>query len=325
MNVPNVKPPAPALKDLGDRTIPLADIDVGERLRAIDEGHAMLLAENIRESGRMRQRIEVLVVAAGYRLIAGGHRYRAAQILGWTHIEVRAYSGSDDAARLAEIDENLVRHDLNPLDRAVFLAERKALYEKLHPETKAGVAGGKARQGAATDIMSFARDTAERCGLDERTIQRAVMIASRLAPEVRARIAGTWIARKQSELLALAKVEPAKRLAVIDALLADDSPVNTVQAALRVVDGAAEPVSDDREKKVAALRKAWDRAGRQGRRAWLAELQAEGRLDELRELLAEIEDRGSRRRPAPVANDGAEQIDLEEVIRARTATTGAGD
>lgn len=311
------------MKARGLQTIPLAEIDVSGRLREIDDGYAQLLAENIRQTGRLRQPVEVRVKKdGGYKLIAGGHRYRAVELVGSAEIDAFVYEANDDQARLAEIDENLVRHDLNPLDRAVFLAQRKEIYERLNPETKNGAQGGRGGKRNETEIISFSKDTAERCGLTDRAIRLSVMIANRLAPEIRARIAGTWIAKKQSELLALVKVEPAKRLAVIDVLLAEDSPATTVKAAARLVDGAAEPVSDDREKKVAALRKAWDRAGRQGRRAWLLELHADGRLDEIAELLTEI----TRQRPSRPADALADerQIDLEEVIAARSPMSAEG-
>jgi ParB family chromosome partitioning protein len=315
------------MKPLGLQTIPLAQIDVSGRLRQVDPDHAALLAENIRQTGHLRQPPEVRKLKkGGFKLIAGGHRLAAAGLLGWTEIEAFVFELGDDEARLAEIDENLVRHDLNPLDRAVFLAERKALYEKLHPDTVAGVAGGKARQGSATEIISFARDTAERCGITERAVQLSVMIASRLAPEIRARIAGTWVAKKQSELLALVKVEPSKRLAVLDLVLGDDAPANTVKAALRLVDGASSPVSDDREKKLAALRKAWDRGGAKVHRAWLRDLMDEDRLDELLKALAEAVPLSDLRemlafhapQRAPAKPDPA-QIDLEDAIAARAA------
>lgn len=312
------------MKPLGERKIRLAEIGLSDRLRPIDDAHAALIAENIRACGRMLQRILVRPNPAhgatpSYWLIAGGHRYRAAQMLGWEWIEADAVEASDDEARLAEIDENLVRHELNPLDRAVFLAERKALYERLHPDTRAGVAGGKARQGAATDIMSFARDTAERCGLDERTIQRAVMIASRLDPALRARIAGTALAKNQSELLALVKVEPSRRLHVVDLLLTEGTTVRTVSAAARLLDGAAAPATDDREKKVAALRKAWNRAGATARRQWLEELAADGQANALRAMIdGVLAQKAARAAPDP------RQIDLEEAIAARTATGSEG-
>ena len=58
------------------------------------------------------------------------------------------------------------------LARGEHLAKRKEVYERMHPETKAGVAGGKARQGSANEIISFAgfaADTATKTGLTDRT------------------------------------------------------------------------------------------------------------------------------------------------------------
>jgi hypothetical protein len=49
---------------------------------------------------------------------------------------------------------------------------RKPLYEKLHPETRAKVAGGKARQGRASDKLSFAKDTAKKIGKSHKTVER---------------------------------------------------------------------------------------------------------------------------------------------------------
>lgn len=171
------------MKPLGLQSIPLADIDVSGRLRMVDPDHAALLAENMRQVGRLRQPVEVRErKGGGFKLIAGGHRYRAVEMLGWSEIEAFVFDASDDEARLAEIDENLVRHDLNPLDRAVFLAERKALYEKLHPQTKAGVAGGNtgpAGEGQALDWLTGQGATAQ---AQWEAAVRAAASAPRFAP-----------------------------------------------------------------------------------------------------------------------------------------------
>ncbi|MDO6584814.1 hypothetical protein Q4543_04715 [Salipiger sp. 1_MG-2023] len=52
-----------------------------------------------------------------------------------------------------------------PIAPATFTAERKKAYLRKYPETAAGVAGGKARQGSAADNLSFAEDQASKTGV----------------------------------------------------------------------------------------------------------------------------------------------------------------
>lgn len=270
------------MKDLGLQTIPVASIDATDRLRSIDEGYAALLAENFQQVGRMRQPIEVRVAkGGGYKLIAGGHRIQAAQIVGWTEVPAFVYDASDDEARLGEIDENLMRRDLDPLDKAVFLATRKDVYERLYPQTKAGVAGGKARQGSATDILSFAEDTAARCGLNERTIRRLVALTG-IDPTVRSRISGTWLARHQSELGALAKQGPEMQARIVDILIDADhavASVVSVKEALDILNGVRRPEKSADEKKLDGMQAAWTRASGKTRNKFVVWLKERGDLN----------------------------------------------
>ena len=74
-------------------------------------------------------------------------------------------------------DGNEIRAERTPSERAVHHAERKALYLKLHPETKHGGAPGKAGGGKkAKDakLASFVKDTAKKTGKAKRTIARDV-------------------------------------------------------------------------------------------------------------------------------------------------------
>jgi N6-adenosine-specific RNA methylase IME4 len=136
------------------------------------------LAESILR-GRMLQPILLRPRSRdGYILIAGRHRLEAVRQLhkrklGPDHIRAEIVDNLDaDTALLAEIDENLVRSELSPIERALHVARRKKLYETLHPETKAKVAGGKARQGTASDNLSFAESTAKATGKNRRSVER---------------------------------------------------------------------------------------------------------------------------------------------------------
>lgn len=263
------------MKDLGLQSIAVSSIDFGDRLRQVDENHAALLAQNIKETG-LRSPIEVRVNKKGdrYTLIAGGHRLKAAQINEMAEISAFVFEATDDEARLYEIDENLIRHDLNPLDRAVFMAERKRLYEALHPETAAGVAGAEAKHGRANDIMSFAADTAERCGLTERTIQRAVKIAVGIKAGARARIAGTWLASKQSELLALARMTEAEQHKALDLLLGESPKARNVESARKIIAGVIETEKSASDQAFDRLMTAWGRADPKAQKRFLDEIQS---------------------------------------------------
>jgi ParB family transcriptional regulator, chromosome partitioning protein len=215
------------MKSLGKNRIKVADIIVERRLRAVDPDWVEAMVVSIRESGAKFPAIDLRILHGGegqppaYALIDGGHRLAATISMGEEDIEAEVYDCTVDEARMVEIDRNLVRHDLNPLDFADFMLERKNLRLKMYPQTAQHVAGGKARQGAsASDIVSFAADTADRLGWSVKTIERAVSIAANLTNDSKARIRGTELAKCQADLLALAKLGPTEQAAVLDAYFA---------------------------------------------------------------------------------------------------------
>lgn len=182
--------------------IALTDVVIpDDRARALGDFSA--LADSIREVGLLQP----IVVGRDMVLVAGLHRLRACESLGWKEIEATVCDLEGLRAELAEIDENLCRSELTVLQRGEHLAKRKRIYEFLHPETKAKVAGGKARQGVATEIISFAADTAKKTGMSERSVRHDVQIAERLAPEVKEAIRGTEVEDSKTDLLALARIK----------------------------------------------------------------------------------------------------------------------
>jgi hypothetical protein len=78
------------------------------------------------------------------------------------------------------------------LDGAEHLAERKRLDLLKHPETKRGVAPGKAGGKAKTEmISSFAQDAADRTGVTSRAVRQDVQIAGKIPEDVRDQIRET--------------------------------------------------------------------------------------------------------------------------------------
>jgi ParB family chromosome partitioning protein len=92
--------------------ITISDIQVGERRRE-DLGDIKALADSINSWGLLHP----IVIDDKNRLVAGERRLRACQQLGWKEIEVKQLANlTTDELREIELEENLKRKDLTPLE-----------------------------------------------------------------------------------------------------------------------------------------------------------------------------------------------------------------
>ena len=245
--------------------IPLAMIDASHRLREVNEAYAEVMAASFGDRGQ-RQPIEIVRRGDGYRLVYGAHRYRAAQIAGWSDIKAVITEADDAELRLREIDENLIRQELTALDRARFLAERKRIYEALNPASKHG-GDRRSDQVANMAVWSFSADIAEKVGLSERSIRRAVSLAEALSPEVVAQVRHTPLASNQAALEALAKHPAQRQEAAVALMLATENPAKSVNDAFDRLDGKA--VKPATEKHLSKAIDLWGRMGAKDRAALL--------------------------------------------------------
>ena len=256
------------------RLIPIERINDTDRLRPVDEAWVAALAESIRDHG-LEQPIVVrpnpLSPSDHFVLVAGCHRLAAFKLLDRTEIPAIVRELSKDEARLVEIDENLMRRELDPLDRAVFLAERKSVWERMYPETTHGgdrkSRKNKGENQVVTMTTRFSKDVAKRTGLSEASIQRACRIYFELGPDGIAQLRGTPLASNQAQLLLLARMNTAARDKAIEAAVA--SRASTVSAALRSA-GLGGPAPDAAEVQFRKLCEAWDRAGAKARKRFQA-------------------------------------------------------
>ncbi len=261
------------------RTIELDRVAIGARLREIDADWVAVLAGSMAERGQS-QPIEVRAAddAGMFRLIAGGHRVAAAQLLGWPTITATVCDLSDLQATLAEIEENLIRHELTPLDRATFLRQHQEVWQALHPDTKRGARGGRrgsvGQVGQENFFARFDQAIAAKIQASPRDIRRAVFRGAHIADDVRRLIAGHPIARRGTELDALARLVPTEQRLVAEQLLAGHAA--TVVAALRLVRNAPLIVADPEEAQLQKLQALWRKASARTRRRFLAALAAEG-------------------------------------------------
>lgn len=241
-------------------------IDASERLREVSEAHAVVMAASMAERGQ-RTPIEIVRRGDRFRLVFGAHRYRGAEINGWAEIEAFIVEAGDAEVRLREIDENLIRHELTALDRARFLAERKRIYEALNPGSKRG-GDRRSDQTANLAVWSFSADIAEKAGLSERSIRRAVALAEALAPEAVQAVRHTPLATNQAALEALAKHPHDRQLSVLGLMFAEENPAKSVADAINRLDGKV--VKPAEEKHLSKAIDLWGRMGARDRRAFLA-------------------------------------------------------
>jgi ParB family chromosome partitioning protein len=220
--------------------------------------------------------------AAGiHRLIAGGHRVAAAALLGWSEIDAIPFGGSELEAELLQLEENLARHELNPLDRATFLARWQEVYQALHPGARrGGDRRGKSfrDQTAKLAVRSggFSAAVRERLGLSDRSVERAVALAKALTPEQRDMLAGTDIARNGAELALLVRLPHADRAAVLEQAAARGG-AGRVAELLRAAKGIAVERDADPERWFKRLMEAWRKASKRERTAFLAAIRQQER------------------------------------------------
>lgn len=250
--------------------ISVSEITIPEnRARSLDAVWVEALAKIIEAQG-LTNAVTLREENGKHVLVTGLHRLAAFKKLNRETIPARLSTASnDDEAMLEEVMENLGRNELNALDRCHHLYELKTVYERLHPEAKNGgdrgnqYTGGKSgrtqnfRSGTPDndgkikvqnlqldfeqEIFAFSLDAAEKTGLSRRTIEYAVAIWKGLSVASRHRLEGTWIAKHQGNLKALAEQTPVTQEQVLDLMLAEPAQANSVSDALIIINNGRLP------------------------------------------------------------------------------------
>lgn len=269
-----------------DAAISVGDVIVRDRIRPVSEAGIAALIASINELGTLKDPIHLRRKKDGkLYLLAGAHRLEAAKRLKWGTIRATVWQCTDDWARLMEIDDNLAGAELTALDTAVFLARRKEVYERMHPQTKAAIGAelaAKRWNADASDIVSFASATAEKFGISKRHVERLVMAGHRLNPQDLGQLRRAPRPVTLKDLMVIGKViEPAERYAICDLLGAGTAKsAAKALAAHRAKTAPEKVVQDTVEAELKGLRDAWSRASKQARRRFVA-----AHLAEVEELL----------------------------------------
>ncbi|MBD2302194.1 ParB N-terminal domain-containing protein [Nostoc sp. FACHB-190] len=188
--------------------IAIDQIHIGANRRPVNAHKVSELKESIKANGLLNP----ITVDQNLTLVAGLHRLTACQLLGLETIECNVVNYQDaDQARLAEIDENLIRNELEPLERSELWLERDQILERMGLRAKAGDNQHTFKGGATISPPKRTIELAKEVGYSERTFQHGKQIAKSIHPDVKQMIKGTSLADSPTILLKIARAGSEER------------------------------------------------------------------------------------------------------------------
>jgi ParB family chromosome partitioning protein len=212
----------------GISKVSIEKIKYGNNRRPINDEKVEQLKKSIELNGLLNP----ITVDHNFNLIAGLHRLTALILLGFKQVECNIVSyDSDENARLAEIDENLIRNELEPLERGRLVLEREKILVKLGMRAKAGDNQYtlKASENGGEIIsppLKTTQELAKQAGYSERSWQHDKQIARDIAPKIQKIIQKTPIADKKTTLLSIARTGRKERVLAEKALKASEVAKN---------------------------------------------------------------------------------------------------
>ncbi len=238
--------------------------------RFLNQDTVSALAESISTVGLINP-IRVRAIGDGWEISAGAHRHAAYKRLGLTEIACIVVSDDDLHAELSMIDENLCRSELSPAERSSQTARRKAIYLELHP----GTANGGDRRSTSsqtlrseTEAERFTANTAAATGQSERIVQLYAERGEKVIPEALNLISG-------SKLDTGSYLDKIKKLSPNDQVTAVKRDLSLQRQKEQSPKIAPAPQNDSevKERQVAALMSAWNKAGAEAREEFLQRIE----------------------------------------------------
>ncbi|KPH80555.1 ParB/RepB/Spo0J family partition protein [Bosea vaviloviae] len=170
--------------------IEIAAIDVADRLRLVDRDKVAMIAASISES-YLHQAIAVASTpGAGnrYVLVDGEHRLEAHKLLGRSTVKavIRDLTPAERAKH--EIHANLIRNELDALDRTIFVGKLADIFEAENADARNGGDRRSKKWREKNQLANLAnwsgfnKEAARRTGLAERSVRRARELPPRSPP-----------------------------------------------------------------------------------------------------------------------------------------------
>jgi hypothetical protein len=229
-------------------------IELGERLRPVDADWARALGQIMARQGQQTP-VEIcrLPGQSNWTIVTGAHRLVGARSAGIAYLKAIVVGADRAERRMREVSENLWRRDLEPIDRAAFIAELALLYRQ-----RAGIAKADHRSKSVpskwkqalqaeavetletiSNVYGWSEEIGAQLGLTSRTVRNDLLIYRRIAPSLidQLRRERHPVATNATQLRALAKLEPEQQREVVEYLVwrthpSGVGPVKSVAAAI---------------------------------------------------------------------------------------------
>ena len=201
-------------QNLEVREIPVSAVKVTTRLRNTSEEKIQDIAASIRGVGLLHP-ITVSVKGNQFLLLSGHHRLEAFKFLGRETIPATIKEGDELIEQLVEVEENLVRSDLNAIQTAEHIVKREELLKELGQRSVRGDNRWK-RSGLTTE------DLARSMGVTKRAYQYKKSV-SNLHPEAKDILGETIFSHNLMDMVSLAKEKDDIQLEVANLLATGQS------------------------------------------------------------------------------------------------------
>ena len=203
----------------------IAEITVPEGRRTVDPVKVAGLAESIKLIGLLNP----VAISKTDTLIAGAHRLAAHVELGLDEIECVVLDGDDLQRELVEIDENLIRNELDPISIGELAIRRDEILEEQGLRAKSGTNVKNLGTGADTASVRRTADIAREIGLSKRVLQESKQLARNLT--IAAKEAVRKVRATKQEAMKLARKSREEQEAIAQKIL--DGQATTVVDAIR--------------------------------------------------------------------------------------------
>lgn len=202
----------------------ISAIDVGDRMRDVDEYEAAKLSESIAMRG-LDNAITLREIPGEthrFKLVSGGHRIRAHQMLGLEYIRADLRQMPDDEATAIERDENFFRFGLTVVESALAVGTFIDDWEAANGKLKWGGDRSENSKMTSCHLANPFEDLSEKSGKSKRTMQRLNEYYRKLGPDTLRTLRGNNIEDNASELKALSDLGHEQQRACANSIVAGD-------------------------------------------------------------------------------------------------------